>query len=80
MASKGKVECLDDYRVGNDGGVVIIGGGVNGISTGEGIGGGHLGTRKDFPDDIKVLEEKTSGPVVEIVCEGPLYRRDSCGR
>ena len=58
MTGKGKVECLDDYRVGNDGDVNIIKGGVNGISTGEGIGGGHLGTRKNLPDDIEVLKEE----------------------
>ena len=58
MTSEGKVECLDDYRVGNDGGINIVRGGVNGISTGEGVSGGHLGTRENFPYDIEVLEEE----------------------
>ena len=58
MTSEGKVECLDDYWVGNDGGVDIIGGGVDGVSTGEGISGGHFGTRKNLPEDIKVLKEE----------------------
>ena len=58
MTSEGKVECLDDYWLRNDGSVDIIGGGVNGIATGEGVGGGHLGTRENFPYDIEVLEEE----------------------
>ena len=58
MASKSEVECLDDHRVGNDRGIDIIRGSVNGVSTREGIGGGHLGTRENLPDDIKVLEKE----------------------
>ena len=58
MTSEGKVKCLDDYRVGNDGSVDIIGGGVNEISTGESVGGGHLGTRENSPYDIEILEEE----------------------
>ena len=36
VTSESEVECLDDHWFGNDGGVNIIRGGVNGISTGEG--------------------------------------------
>ena len=58
MVSKSEVECLDDYWVGNDRGVDIIKGSVNGISMRESVGGGHLGTRENLPDDIKVLEKE----------------------
>ena len=58
MTSKGKVECLDDYRVGNDGGIDIIRRGVNGVSTRESVGRGHFGTQENFPYDIEVLEEE----------------------
>ena len=58
MASKSEVECLDDYWVRDDRGIDIIRGSVNGVSMGEGIGGGHLGTRENLPDNIKVLEKE----------------------
>ena len=49
---------MDNYRVGNDRSIDIVKGSVNEVATGEGVGGGHPGTREDFPDDIKVLEEE----------------------
>ena len=58
VTSESEVECLDDHQLGDDGGVDIIGGGVNGVSMGEGVGRGHLGTGKNLPDDIEVLKEK----------------------
>ena len=58
MASKSEVECLDDYWVGNDRGVDIIRGSVNGVLTREGISRGHLRTRENLPDNIKVLEKE----------------------
>ena len=49
---------MDNHWVGNDRGVDIIRGSVNEVTTGEGVSRGHLGTRKNPPDDIKVLEEE----------------------
>ena len=58
VLSESEVQGVDDNRFGNNGSIDIIQGSVNEILTREGISGGHLGTREDFPDDIKVLEEE----------------------
>ena len=49
---------MDNHQVGNDRCVDIIRGSVNEVTMGEGVSRGHLGTRENLPDDIKVLEEE----------------------
>ena len=61
VTSKSKVQGIDNHWLRNNRGVNIIQGSVYGITMRQGVGGGHLGTRKDFPKYIKVLEEE--GPV-----------------
>ena len=56
--SKSKVKGIDDNWFGNNRSINIIGGSVNEVAMREGVGRGHFGTREDFPDDIKVLEEE----------------------
>ena len=58
VTSKSEIQCLDNYWVGNNRSINIVEGSVNEIAMGEGVGGGHPGTREDFSDDIKVLEEE----------------------
>ena len=49
---------MNNHWVGNDRGINIIEGSVNEVTTGEGVSGGHLGTRENLPDDIKILEKE----------------------
>ena len=58
MAGKGKIEGVDYGRFGDDGGIIIVKGSVDLVVAGEGVGGGKFGTRKNFPDDVEVLQEK----------------------
>ena len=55
---KSKVQGVDDYQFRNNRSVDVIRRGVNEVVTGEGVGGGRPGTRKNLPDDVKVLEEE----------------------
>ena len=55
MTSESKVEGIDDSGLRNNRGVIIIKGSVDLVVTGECIGGGELGTRENFPDDVEVL-------------------------
>ena len=56
--SRSEVQGVDNHWFGNNRGVDIIQGSINEVVTRQGIRGGHLGTRKDFPNYIKVLEEE----------------------
>ena len=58
MTGESEVQGIDNNQFGNNGSIDIVRGSVNEVTTREGIGGGHFGTREDFPDDIKVLEEE----------------------
>ena len=58
VTSKSKIQGIYNHWLRNNGGINIIRGSVYGIMTRQGIGGSHLGTRKDFPNYIKVLEEE----------------------
>ena len=75
MLSKSEVQGIDDNRFRNNGGINIIQGSVNEIAMREGISGGHFGTREDFPDNIKVLEEEGPASLVSRQLARVLYIR-----
>ena len=54
MTGESEVQGIDNYGVRNDRSVDIIQGSVNEVTTREGVGGGHLSTREDFPNYVKV--------------------------
>ena len=64
MMGEGEVEGVNDDWVGDDRSIDVVGGGVNEVTGREGVGGSHLGTQEDFPDDIKVLEEQGPASLV----------------
>ena len=61
MMGESEVQGVDNYWFANDRSVDVIRGSVNEVAMREGVGGGHLSTREDFPNYIKVLKEE--GPV-----------------
>ena len=54
---EGKVKCIDNDQVGNDGGEVVIRRHINIIFTGKGIGGAHLRAKSNYPFNVEVLEK-----------------------
>ena len=58
VVSEGEVEGLDKDWFRHDRSINIIQGGVDKVTAREGISWGHLGTREDFPNYIKILEEQ----------------------
>ena len=58
MARQGEIEGIDDHGVQEDRSVYIVHSGVQVVLSGEGIGGSHLHSQGDLPDNVKVLEEK----------------------
>ena len=58
MVREGEVEGIDDHRIGEDGGVCIVGSGIQVIFVREDICRSHLGSRGNLPDDVKVLEKE----------------------
>ena len=59
--SESEVQGVDNHWFGNNRAVDIIRRGINEVVMRLGVSGGHLGTREDSPNYIKVLEEE--GPV-----------------
>ena len=55
MTGEGEIKSIDDCRFWNDGGISIVGRGVDLVVAGKGIGRGEFGTQENFPNDIKVL-------------------------
>ena len=55
VSGEGEIEGVDNCRLGNNGGVVIIGGGINLSIAGKGVSGSEFSTREDLPNDIEVL-------------------------
>ena len=58
MTSKSEIQSIDNNWFGDNGGVNIIQGSINGIVVRQSVSRGHLGTREDLPDDVKALEEE----------------------
>ena len=58
MTGESKVKGINNSGQRDNSNISIVKGGVNLVAAGEGIGRGKLCTRKDFPDNIKVLEEE----------------------
>ena len=55
VSGEGEIEGVDNCRFRNDGGVVIIGGGINLSIVGKSVSRGEFCTREYLPDDIEVL-------------------------
>ena len=55
VPGEGKVEGVNNCRVGDDSGIVIIRGSVYLVVAGESISGCKFCTRKNLPNDIEVL-------------------------
>ena len=55
MSGKSEIESMDDCRFWDNGGIGVVGGGVNLVVTGKSIGGGKFGARENLPDNIEVL-------------------------
>ena len=55
MAGKGEIKSIVDCRFWDNGGIGIVGGGVNLVVAGKGVSGGNFGTWENLPDNIKVL-------------------------
>ena len=55
MAGECEIEGIDNRWFWNDGGVGIVRGGVDLVVMREGIGRSKFGSRKNFPNNIKVL-------------------------
>ena len=62
MAREGEVEGIDDHRIWEDGGVCIVGSGIQVIFLRKGISGFHLCSWGNLPDDVKILEKE--GPAI----------------
>ena len=58
MTREGDVEGIDDHRIWEDGGVGIVGSGIQVILLRKGISGSHLCAWGDLPDDVKILEKE----------------------
>ena len=58
MVGESEIESVDDCRIRDDGGISVVGGGVNLVVAGKSVGGSKFGARENFPDNIKVLEEE----------------------
>ena len=55
VAGKGEIKSVVDCRFWDNGGIGIVGGGVNLVVAGKGVGRGNFGTWENLPDNIKVL-------------------------
>ena len=55
MVGEGEVKIIDNCRFWDNSGVIIVGGGVDLVIAGEGVGVSKFGTWENFPDNIKVL-------------------------
>ena len=60
MAGQCEIEGINDHGIGKNGSVDIVPSGVEVVPSRESIGGSHVGSRSDLPDEIKVL--KKEGP------------------
>ena len=58
MAGESEIESIDDCRIRDDGGISVVGGGVNLVVVGKSVGRSKFGTRENLPDNIEVLEEE----------------------
>ena len=58
MAGESEIKSIDDRRIRDDGGISVVGGGVNLVVAGKSVGGSKFGARENLPDNIKVLEEE----------------------
>ena len=58
MAGESEIESIDDCRIRDNGGISIVGGGVNLVIAGKSVGGSKFGARENLPDNIEVLEEE----------------------
>ena len=55
MVGKSEVESIDDCRFWDNGGIGVVGGGVNLVVAGKSVCRGKFGARKDLPENIEVL-------------------------
>ena len=55
MAGKSEIESINDCRFWDNGGIGIVGGGVNLVVAGKSVGRGKFGAWKNLPDNIEVL-------------------------
>ena len=55
VAGEGEVEGINYGGIGNNRCIVIVEGSVHLVVAREGIGGGEFSTRKNLPDNVKVL-------------------------
>ena len=53
-----EVKGIDDHRIWEDGGVCIVGGGIQVILLRKGISRSHLCSWGNLPDDVKILEKE----------------------
>ena len=58
MAREGEVEDIDDHRIWKEGGICIVGGGIQVILSRKGICGSHLCPWGNLPDNVKILEKE----------------------
>ena len=58
MAREGEVEGINDHRIWEDGGVCIVGSGIQVILSRKGISGSHLCSWGNLPDNVKILEKE----------------------
>ena len=58
MMRVGEIEGIDDHRIWEDGGVHIVGSGIQVILSRKGISGSHLCPWGNLPDNVKVLEKE----------------------
>ena len=58
VAREGEVEGIDDHRIWEDGGVCIVGGGIQVILLRKGISRSHLCPWGNLPDDVTILEKE----------------------
>ena len=58
VVREGEIQGIDDHGIWEDGGVCIVGSGIQVILSRKGISGSHLCPWGNFPDDVKVLEKE----------------------
>ena len=58
---EGEVKGIDDHRIWEDGGVYVVGSGIQVIFSRKGISRSHLCSWGNLPDNVKILEKE--GPV-----------------
>ena len=55
---EGKVEGINNDRVGDNRGVLVVEDGILGVFAREGVSRAHLSTRSDNPFNVEVLQEE----------------------